>query len=376
MNSKSLRNLTTIVASAALSTVLSGHAASAVETGDAALDTTRSQERTLGIATQPIGHPGARTFKNPVVDSGADPWVIQHDGSYFFCQSHRGAIEVNKATRLQDLGVDQWQRVWRPPRGTAYSRELWAPELHYLQGKWWIYVAADDGKNENHRMYVLEGTSQNPQAPFVFKGKITAPCDRWAIDGTVLQMPDAKLFFVWSGWEGSVNVAQHLYIAPMSNPWTISGERVRISSPELDWEKRGNPLINEGPQLLRNGTNMFIIYSASGSWGDDYCLGQLRWTGGDVLKSDSWVKKPTPVFSKTKDVFGPGHCSFAKSPDGTEDWIIYHSAKWSGAGWNRRVNMQPFRWHPDGSPNFGAPLAAGIEVSVPSDRTIPAGAAR
>ncbi len=307
------------------------------------------------------------TFTNPVVASGADPWVIQREGFYYYCQSNRGSVRVNKCARLQDLGTNQWKTVWTPPPNMPYSKELWAPELHFLQGNWWIYVAADDGDNFHHRMYVLEGLPDDPQAPFRFKGKIAAPTDRWAIDATVLQMPNNRLYLIWSGWEGSENVAQHLYIAPMSNPWTISGERVRISSPELDWEKHGRPLINEGPEVLWHGDKLCLIYSASGSWGDDYCLGQLAWTGGDVLDPKSWVKKPIPVFSRTQDVFGPGHCSFVKSPDGKEDWIIYHSAKSSGAGWNRRVNMQRFTWNLDGSPDFGKPISAGVPLSVPSE---------
>ena len=215
----------------------------------------------------------ASTFTNPVVASGADPWVIGKDAYYYLCQSRRGSIWVNRSTRLQDIGQDNWKRVWTPQRNTPYSKELWAPELHNVNGTWYIYVAADDGRNHNHRMIVLEGTSDNPQDPFKFKGKIAAPANRWAIDGTVLQMPDARLYFIWSGWEAFENVAQHLYIAPMSNPWTISGKRVKISSPELDWELNGKPLINEGPQILWNGDKLFVIYSASGSWTDDYCLG-------------------------------------------------------------------------------------------------------
>jgi len=72
---------------------------------------------------------------------------------------------------------------------------------------------------------------------------------------------------------------------------------------------------------------LFIIYSASGSWGDNYCLGQLTWTGGDVLDPKSWVKKANPVFSGTNQVISPGHASFVKSLDGSEDWIVYHTAK-------------------------------------------------
>jgi GH43 family beta-xylosidase len=315
---------------------------------------------------EPSRRQDARSFTNPVAPTGADPWVIQRDGAYFLCQSRRGGIWVHRVARLRDIGRSPGRCVWTAPPDGPYSKELWAPELHYLRGRWYIYVAADDGDNHNHRMVVLEGQSDDPQEPFTFKGKIASPDDRWAIDGTVLQMPDDHLYFIWSGWEGSVNVAQHLYIAPMSDPWTISGERVQISSPEHAWECNGKPLINEGPQVLWNGPHLFIIYSASGSWTDDYCLGQLRWTGGDPLERGSWIKNSSAVFTRTEDVFGPGHCCFVKSRDRSENWIVYHSAKHSGAGWNRRINMQRFTWHPDGAPNFGRPIAAGVSMREPS----------
>jgi len=307
----------------------------------------------------------AGTFSNPVASSGADPWVVQHGGSYYYCQSRRGSLWVSKTERLVDLGKGEWSRVWTPPRGRPYSRSLWAPELHYLRGKWYIYVAADDGENHNHRMYVLEGTTQSPTDPFEFRGQLDTPTNRWAIDGTVLELRDGRLYFVWSGWEGTNNVAQNLYIAPMSDPLTIDGPRVCLSRPEYDWEKRGEPLVNEGPQALWNGDRLFLIYSASGSWGDNYCLGQLSWSGGDPLDPRYWIKKPTPAFAGTSNVISPGHASFVKSRDGVEDWIVYHTAKHRGAGWNRQVQIQRFTWAEDGSPNFGVPVETGVPLSMP-----------
>lgn len=317
------------------------------------------------VAVARAGGGGAATFSNPVAVRGQDPWVIRWQGDYFYCQSRPDGVWVNRSSRLEDLGVDHWRRVWQPPAGAAYSRQIWAPELHFLQGRWFIYVAADDGDNAHHRMYVLEGTAADPRAPFVFKGKIADPQDRWAIDGTVLEMPDGRLYFIWAGWPGNQDGVQNLYIAPMSTPWTISGPRVCISQPDRPWERHDFPKINEGPETLWHAGHLFIIYSASAFWDDDYCLGQLTWTGGDVLKPASWVKSPEPVFQHSAQVFGPGHCSFVTSPDGREDWIVYHAHVKQGAR-ARDVRIQRFTWNADGSPHFGRPVPPGTLLPAPS----------
>jgi GH43 family beta-xylosidase len=304
-------------------------------------------------------------FKNPVVAHGQDPWVIRWRTNYFLCQSRRGGIWVNRSSRLEGIGVDRWKCVWTPPGGTHYSSQVWAPELHFLQGRWYIYFAADDGQNADHRMYVLQGDTDDPQAPFTFKGKIAAPTDCWAIDGTVLQMPAGKLYFIWAGWPENTDGVQNLYIAPMSNPWTINGERVCISQPDRDWEQRDFPKINEGPEALWHDGHLFIIYSASGFWDENYCLGQLTWTGRDVMNPQSWQKKQQPVFAHTDQVSGPGHCSFVKSPDGKEDWIVYHAHIAKGKK-ERDIRIQPFTWNIDGSPNFGEPISSNLSLPIPS----------
>jgi GH43 family beta-xylosidase len=86
------------------------------------------------------------------------------------------------------------------------------------------------------------------------------------------------------------------------------------------------------------------------------------------MGKESWVKKPAPVFKGTEYVYGPGHASFTKSPDGKEDWIVYHAAKKKGSGWDRNVRTQKFSWNDDGSPDFGSPIAGGVKIPVPSDK--------
>lgn len=307
------------------------------------------------------------TFANPIMNGGADPWVIKHDGYYYYTHTVGNAIQIWKSRSLTDMAGAESAVVWQPPADGPNSKEIWAPELHWLNGKWYIYYAADDGLNDNHRMFVLESATDDALGQYEDKGKIADPTDKWAIDGTVLSKSDGSLYFIWSGWEGDVNVDQRLYIAPMSNPYTISGDRVEISKPELDWETVGEPTVNEGPEVLVSDKKINIVYSASGSWTDDYTLGLLSADpDSDLLNPASWAKKPEAVFAKTDRVFGPGHCSFVKSPDDKEDWIVYHAAVTSGAGWNRNVRAQPFTWNDDGTPNFGEPVSPGTFIPLPS----------
>jgi len=178
------------------------------------------------------------------------------------------------------------------------------------------------------------------------------------------------LYAVWSGWQANAptdRTPQQLYIARMSNPWTIQSDRVRISSPTESWEHGTELDLNEGPEFLSHGDQTFIIYSTRESWLADYRLGQLRLksSDSDPMDSSSWLKTG-PVFTGTATVYGVGHASFTTSPDSLEDWIVYHSKVDARPGWDRVIRMQRFAWHADGSPDFGTPVPTGQPISVPS----------
>jgi GH43 family beta-xylosidase len=305
----------------------------------------------------------------PSIDNGSyyDPWVIRVNGYYYYCGSDGGRLWITKSATLQNLLQQTKSYIFTPPGGTLYSSNLWAPELHYRSGRWYVYFAADNGDNANHRMHVLEGgTDANDplNGSYSYKAKLTATTDRWAIDGSPFDF-NGQQYFVWSGWEGTTNVSQYIYIARMSNPYTISGERVEISRPDYGWEQVGSPTVNEGPTPLISGSTVNIIYSASGSWTNDYCLGRLTCTNGNLMSKSSWTKPSSAAFSRFGNVFGPGHASFVKSPDGIQSWIVYHAANYDGAGWDRRVMAQQFAWDGD-IPFFGYPIEKGIPIPSPS----------
>lgn len=315
-----------------------------------------------------------KTFANPVSPRGADPFVTKYNGVYYYCYAVAGGVNVTSAPAPHLIRSIPGEAVYRAPEGTEYSKEYWAPELHRIDGRWIIYVAADDGDNFHHRMYALGALTDDPCGPFEMLGKVAVagPYDKWAIDGTVLTFRGVH-YFIWSGWAGNVNVQQNLYIARMKDAVTLDSPRFLISEPEFDWETRSCgvannlPAINEGPVALQRGGRTFVVYSASGSWSDDYCLGMLELAGDDPLDPRAWKKFPEPVFSPCAGSWGTGHCSFTTSPDGNEDYIVYHANSESGTGWHgRSVRVQKFTWE-NGVPVFGKPAAPGVEMPVPSN---------
>ncbi|MGV2788510.1 family 43 glycosylhydrolase, partial [Clostridium perfringens] len=122
--------------------------------------------------------------------------------------------------------------------------------------------------------------------------------------------------------------------------------------------------------IVRNGV-ISLVYSASGSWTNDYCLGLITAsTTSDLLNPASWSKRSQPIFKSGNGLYGPGHHSFTKSPDGTEDWMLYHVAKYNNAGWNREVRMQKFTWHADNTPNLGVPVNPNAPITLPSGEAV------
>src|SRR5687767_649238 len=92
------------------------------------------------------------TFTNPLY-KGADPCIVRRDGWYYLCQAGPGGrLEIWRSRTLTQRG--ERRIVWTPPR-TGWNRaQIWAPELHYLRGRWYIYYAASNGRNSTHRMGV------------------------------------------------------------------------------------------------------------------------------------------------------------------------------------------------------------------------------
>ncbi|KAH7103755.1 Arabinanase/levansucrase/invertase [Auriculariales sp. MPI-PUGE-AT-0066] len=305
------------------------------------------------------------TYNNPIKPGhAADPWVIYHKetDTYYMAQSKKGTRLVIHASRDLTSFDEQGVTVWTPP---ADIKEIWAPELHFIDGIWYIYVAMDHGNNADHRMFVFKSTSSDPTQSFELVGKITSPDDNWAIDGTVFRYtPNGKLYFVWSGW------SDEPYIAEMCSPTEICSERVLLHEPNFDWQKSGDSGVNEGPEILKHDGRWFIVYSAAGSWSDDYCLALMGIdNGADPMNASNWWRlDDRPVMWKNPDggVWAPGHASFTTARDGNP-YVVYHAIAAKGAGWDgRSARAEAFGWNLDGSPAFPRPVGFNVSLHHPA----------
>ena len=287
-----------------------------------ATGTARGTETGNGIAAK------AGTFANPLLENGPDPWVVWWKGFYYYSNTTGRNLTLRKTADITDLRDAEVKALWTPEPGKAWSKDLWAPELHRWGKKWFIYFTADAAENSTHRVYVVENDHDDPMVgEWTFDGKVSDATDLWAID------------------------------------------------PTIEWEKHGDLPgrhvdVNEGPEFLAHGKKMFIVYSASACWTDFYSLGAVEAdVHADPLDAKSWTKIDHPLLSTDAEAhaFSPGHNGFFKSPDGKQDWIIYHANPGPGEGCDgrRSPRIQKFTWGKDGLPDFGKPVAVGETLEKP-----------
>lgn len=305
-------------------------------------------------------HAATSNFYNVLVQSGADASVYKDTNFYYSTYTTGGDVRVWKSNYLTTIDSGTMVTAW------TGCCDVWAPEITRINNVWYIYFARRD---TSHKMYVISNPNADPTVGVWSVPVKLAPIgnDDWAIDGTVLNN-NGKLYFIWSGQNSlNQNSDQNLYIASMSSPTQIDSTRTQISWPQYSWEANSSPRVNEGPEIILRNGRINLVYSASGSWLDTYCLGLTSASvSSNLLLESSWTKRVSPVFQSANGLYGPGHHSFTKSKDGTEDWIVYHTARAPGAGWNRSIRAQKFGWNIDNTPNLGSPAPPNTPIPLPS----------
>lgn len=306
---------------------------------------------------------------NPLLDSGPDPWIVRDGDMFYYMGTHGDRLAIRATRDLGRLAEAREVTVWRPPATGPNAKSIWAPELHRIDGSWYIYYTAaasdvPDGQEDAHRgVFVLENRNADPtQGRWTDRGRLDTA--HAGIDGTTF-VAGGKRYFVYSPYVGPDSA---LAIVAMANPWTLRGGETIIARPDQPWERQGGRQILEGPEFLQgpNG-DLFLTYSGSACWSDGYAIGLLHAReGADPLDAAAWTKAMHPILAKNPagHVYAPGHNGFFRMRDGTQ-WIIYHANPGPGMGCTskRSPRIQPVHWSREGMPLLDAPMGrpAGVD---------------
>lgn len=314
-------------------------------------------------------------FDNPLALQRADPFVTRtEDGTYYFIATvpEYDRIEIRKSETINGIKEAEPVVIWRKHAKGVMGNHIWAPELHRIDGKWYVYFAAGSAEEKwKIRMYALSNDSEDPtKGEWQEEGQIKANRDDFSLDATTFEHKDQR-YMIWTDRASDTIVDTGLYIAKMKSPTELGKKQVVITKPEFDWEIQGYR-VNEGPAVLQRNGKVFVTFSASAT-DANYAIGML-WAeeDADLLDPDSWHKLSEPVFYSNSDFnrFGPGHNSFTKAEDGETDVMIYHARDYKEIEGeslydpNRHTRARVLRWTEDGMPFFGQDLSDD-EIGTP-----------
>lgn len=298
----------------------------------------------------------------------ADPYVFRHsDGAYYFTASvpSYDRIILRKSDTLDGLATAEEVTIWKKHDNGVMSYHIWAPEIHYLDNKWYIYFAA--GNSDNIwaiRPYVLECKGDDPiNDTWIELGKLQRAdedefsFEAFSLDATVFESK-GKRYLVWAEKVGVGKMISNLYIAEMESPTKLKSQQILLSTPDYEWERVGF-WVNEGPAVLKKHGKIYLTYSASAT-GACYCVGMLTADeNSDLLDPTSWTKETNPVLrtDAVRSVYGPGHNSFTTTEDG-KDVMIYHARPYEEIVGdplydpNRHARILEVRWDSNLHPRF------------------------
>ncbi|WP_336321948.1 glycoside hydrolase family 43 protein [Streptomyces lavendofoliae] len=324
-----------------------------------------------GVASAaPAAGAAHRAYTNPLVRNRADPHIHRHtDGSYYFTATvpEYDRVVLRRSRTLRGLATAAEAVVWRKHDSGDMGAHIWAPEIHHIDGKWYIYFAAAPADDIwKIRMWVLENPSRDPfKGTWTERGRIVTAWDTFSLDATTFTHRGSR-YLAWAQHEPGTDNNTAVFLSRMAGPWTLTGPQVRLTTPEYDWECVGFK-VNEGASFIRRNGRVFMTYSASAT-DSNYCMGLLTADAdSDLMDPRSWTKSPRPVFAgdDTTRQYGPGHNCFTVAEDGRTDVLVYHARPYKEISGdplndpNRHTRVQPLRWRPDGTPDFGVPVADG-----------------
>lgn len=303
-------------------------------------------------------------YNTPFIAQRADPYILREGGKYYFTASvpEYDRIILRCADTLEGLRQAPERELWHCHPSGVMSRNVWAPELHRIDGKWYVYFAAGERDDMwKIRPWVLACEGDDPMTDPWYEAGQVAVQDAFTFKDFSLDMTTftsgGRRYCIWAEKVSVGRKISNLYIAELSSALQMTTPQMLLSSPSYAWERHGF-WVNEGAAFMRRDGKIYITYSASDT-GPAYCIG-LLWAneGDDLMDISAWHKLNHPVLctDEEKGLYGPGHNSFFTGDDG-EICMAYHARQYDEIigdplyDPNRHCYIMKVEWK-DGMPVF------------------------
>jgi beta-xylosidase len=287
-----------------------------------------------------------------------DTFYLYHSGE----TAGRKGITVYAS---RDLVTWDHRGVALEPSATGWPHtDVWAPEVLYDKGTFYMYVAAAreraSGVPAGHRMRQLGvARSHDPLGPFVWDPEPLVKED-WSIDGHPFRDDDGTLWMFYNrrindawfreGRGGTGNVVDRLF-----GHDRLAGEPTIVAYPSQAWEYApdGNWAWNEGAWVVKRRGRYYQMYSGGHFENLSYAVGVSY---ADDLRGP-WLKIPdNPILTSSGRITGVGHHSLVLGPDTATAYAVYHGYLGDVAA-GRKVHLDRFHWRGD-RPLISGPTAA------------------
>lgn len=290
-------------------------------------------------------------YDDVLVEQRADPYVIRAEGWYYFTASYPvcgireneqgigyDRIVLRRARSLQELSSAEEVTVWHQKNSQKTFRYIWAPELHRIDGEWYVLFTASVEENNvwgirPHMLKCMGADLMDPASWNVPEESNLHPMEAVEGDASFRHFSLDMTYFTHRGvhyvaWAEIPERLSNIYLASIdpAKPWKLTSPAVLLTSPEYDWEMRGNVQVNEGPALLKHEGKLYLAFSAS-AVDYNYCIGFLEAKeDADLLSPDAWKKYAYPFLRSADftDQCGPGHNSFTTDENGNVV-LVYHA---------------------------------------------------
>ena len=324
---------------------------------------------------------GEISFQNPIAGY-ADPSIVLHGGYYYYTYAstykNGMGLWMAKAANLCDIGKVEPVLIWSQTL-SGEGKEmtaLWAPQLYFMDGRWYVYAAAqtsaDTATGQDLRYpYVWVGQPDDPMGEYEYFGCMeNIDTDVYTYLSPRVISHGGKWYMFMSGFYTKNDTSPHtqrMRVCELESPTKMASKQIVISSPEYDYEAG----IMEGPYpfYAPNGT-LYLIFAAGHTRTDLYCTGIMRFNGTDsdsLLDASKWEKFAEPLQYTNYDnfVYSPGAMVVTTSPDGSKYYGVYHAKEYHYSAYTmRRMYMQEITFDENGFPKMDDPQPTSTVFTI------------